>query len=187
MAQLIYLAIMSLDGYMEDTNGNFDWAAPDDEVHHFINDLVRPADTYLYGRRMYETMSVWETDADLGNDSPATREFAAMWQAATKIVYSRTLKTTSTKRTVIRHEFDAGLIRQLKSGASGDIGIGGAAIAAEAFRARCVDACHLFIAPTVVGGGKHCLPSDVPLSLALLTTRRFGNGMVHLHYSVQQT
>ena len=185
MAKLIYSAITSLDGYIEDKNGQFDWAMPDEEVHRFINDLERAAGTHLYGRRMYETMAVWETDPALTAESPLMQDFAAIWQAADKIVYSRTLEGVSTARTRIERNFDPQAVRQLKATARQDLLIGGPALATHAFKARLVDECHLFLVPVVVGGGKRSLPDDVRLELVLLEERRFGNGMVYLHYRIK--
>ena len=182
MAKLIYSAITSLDGYIADEDGNFDWAVPDEEVHAFINDLDRPLGTYLYGRRMYETMVGWETDHTLAEQSPVMRDFAQIWQAAEKIVYSRTLEAVSTARTRIERDFEPDAVRQMKASAQRDMIVGGADLAAHAFRARLVDECHLFVSPIVVGGGKRSLPDDVRLKLELLDKRRFGNGVVHLHY-----
>ncbi len=182
MARLIYSAITSLDGYIADKDGNFDWAMPDEEVHAFINDLGRPLGTYLYGRRMYETMVVWETDHTLADQSPLTRDFAELWQAADKIVYSRTLEAVSTARTRIERDFDPEAVRQMKVSAGRDMVVGGAELAAQAFRAGLVDECHLFVAPIVVGGGKQSLPNDVRVKLELLDERRFEGGMVYLRY-----
>ena len=182
MARLIYSAISSLDGYIEDRNGNFDWAAPDEEVHQFVNDLERMAATYLYGRRMYETMMVWETDPNLAADSPITRDFAEMWQAANKIVYSKTLEKVSTSKTELKRNFDPQAIKQLKESAASDISIGGSGLAAHAFRSGLIDECHLFLTPILVGGGKHALPDEVRLELELLDERRFGSGAVFLRY-----
>jgi dihydrofolate reductase len=182
MAHLIYSAISSLDGYIADRDGNFDWAMPDEEVHRFINNLERTADTYLYGRRMYEIMTVWETDPNLAADSPLTQDFAEIWQAANKIVYSRTLAAASTRKTQIVRNFDPEAIQQLKKSAQQDILIGGPELAAHAFRSGLIDECHLFLAPVIVGGGKQSLPSDVRLGLELMEERRFGNGMVFLRY-----
>jgi dihydrofolate reductase len=179
MGKLIYSAITSLDGYIEDERGNFEWAAPDEEVHAFINDLVRPIGIHLYGRRMYETMAGWETEEYLGD-----RDFATIWRAADKIVFSRTLKAASSARTKIEATFEPDVIRQLKSSAQCDLTVGGADLAASAFRAGLIDECHLFLNPIVVGGGKQALPSKVRRRFALLDERRFGNGVVHLHYSV---
>lgn len=186
MARLIYSAISSLDGYIEDKDGNFDWAMPDEEVHRFINNLERTAGTYLYGRRMYETMMVWETDPNLAADSPLTQDFAEMWQAANKIVYSKTLVAVSTRKTQIERDFNPEAIQQLKKTAQQDIAIGGPALAAHAFRFGLIDECHLFLTPIVVGGGKPCLPAHVRLELELLEERRFGNGMVFLRYRAGQ-
>ena len=182
MAKLIYSAIASLDGYVADEDGNFDWAAPDEEVHTFINDLDRPLGTYLYGRRMYETMVGWETDHTLAEQSPVMRDFAQIWQAADKIVYSRTLEAVSTARTRIERDFEPDAVRQMKASAQRDMIVGGADLAAHAFRARLVDECHLFVVPIVVGGGKRSLPDDVRVKLELLDERRFEGGVVYLHY-----
>jgi len=182
MAHLIYSAISSLDGYIEDTDGNFDWAMPNEEVHRFINNLERTAGTYLYGRRMYETMMVWETDPNLAADSPLTQDFAEIWQAADKIVYSKTLETVSTRKTKLERNFVPEAIQQLKEATQHDILIGGPELAAHAFRSGLVDECHLFLTPILVGGGKQSLPEDVRLELELLEERRFGNGMVFLRY-----
>jgi dihydrofolate reductase len=182
MARLIYSAITSLDGYIADQDGNFDWAVPDEEVHTFINELERPIGTYLYGRRMYETMAGWETDPTLADQSPVMHDFAETWQAADKIVYSKTLETVSTAKTRIERDFDPDAVRQIKASAGRDITVGGPELAAHAFKAGLVDECHLFITPIVVGGGKRCLPDNVRLELELLDERRFGNGMVFLHY-----
>jgi dihydrofolate reductase len=181
MAKLIYAAITSLDGYVEDEGGNFDWAVPDEEVHTFVNDLVRPAGTYLYGRRMYETMVAWETMPTAGQP-PFARDFAEIWQAADKIVYSKTLKTVSSARTRIERDFDPEAVRQMKELTGRDITVGGADLAAQAIKAGLVDEYHLIVSPIVVGGGKQSLPNNVLLRLELLAERRFGNGVVHLHY-----
>jgi dihydrofolate reductase len=171
MARLIYSAISSLDGYVADEDGHFDWAAPDEEVHAFINDLDRPLGTYLYGRRMYETME----------------DFARIWQAADKIVYSRTLETASTASTRIERDFDPEAVRRMKTEAERDLIVGGAELAAQAFEAGLVDECHLFVAPIVVGGGKRSLPANVRLKLDLLDERRFSSGMVYLYYRTSMT
>lgn len=185
MAHLIYSAISSLDGYIEDPDGKFDWAMPDEEVHRFINNLERAAGTYLYGRRMYETMRVWETDPTLAAQSELLRDFAELWQAADKIVYSKTLEAVSTRKTQIERNFDPEAIRQLKEAAEQDILIGGPAVAAHAFRSELIDECQLFLTPIVVGGGKQSLPNNVRLDLELLEERRFGNGMIFLRYRVK--
>ena len=182
MAKLIYLMIASLDGYVADEDGNFDWAVPDEEVHAFINDLDRQVGTYLYGRRMYETMVGWETDPTLAEQSPLMRDFAQIWQAADKIVYSKTLEAVSTARTRIERDFNPEAIRQMKALARQDLIVGGPDLAAQAFKAGLVDACHLFVAPMVVGGGKQSLPDDVRLKLELLDERRFRSGIVYLFY-----
>ena len=182
MSRLIYSAIASLDGYIADEDGNFDWAVPDEEVHAFINDLDRPLGTYLYGRRMYETMVGWETDPTLAERAPLMRDFAQIWQAADKIVYSRTLKAVSTARTRIERDFDPEAVLRMKASAERDMIVGGADLAARAFEAGLVDECHLFVAPIVVGGGKRSLPDGVRVKLELLDEHRFGNGMVYLHY-----
>lgn len=182
MAQLIYSAIMSLDGYVADKDGTFGWAEPDGEVHAFINDLVRPVGTHLYGRRMYKTMRVWETDPSLADQSALMRDFADIWQAADKVVYSTTLAAVSTARTRLARAFEPEAIRQMKASAERDLTVGGPNLAAHAFRAGLVDTCYLFIAPIVVGGGHQALPDDVRLKLDLLDERRFSSGMVYLHY-----
>jgi len=182
VAKLIYMAIASLDGYVTDEDGNFDWAQPDEAVHAFVNDLERPIGTHLYGRRLYEVMAGWETMHTLPDQTPETLDFAAIWQAAEKIVYSRTLQTVSSARTRIEREFDPEAIRQLKAEADRDISIGGATLAGEAIRAGLVDELHLLVNPIVVGGGTPSLPGDVRWTLELLDERRFANGVVHLRY-----
>jgi dihydrofolate reductase len=184
MAKLIYSAIASLDGYIEDEQGKFDWAAPDDDVHAFVNDLERPIGTYLYGRRMYETMVFWETVSTGGAQPAVMRDFAQIWRAAEKTVYSRTLQATSSARTRIERDFDPATIRRLKESSRRDITVGGSALAGGAIAAGLVDECHLFLAPIVVGGGKRALPDNVGAKLELLAERRFRGGVVHLHYGV---
>jgi dihydrofolate reductase len=188
MANLIYVANTSLDGYTEDKDGKFDWTDPgeDEEVFRFITNLVRAAHTHLYGRRMYETMMVWETDPNLAAESPLMRDFAEIWQAANKIVYSRTLKTISTRKTQLAQTFNPEAIRQLKAAGEHDILIGGPELAAHAFRAGLIDECHLFLVPILVGGGKSALPDNVRMELELLAERRFSNGTVYLHYQATQ-
>jgi dihydrofolate reductase len=181
MAKLIYSAIMSLDGYTADEQGNFDWAAPDEEVHRFVNDLERPVGTYLYGRRMYEVMSPWET-MGTPDQSPVTVDFARIWQAADKIVYSRALETVSTARTRLERQFDPEAVRQLKATTEPDISVGGSHLAAQAIQAGLVDEYHLFLTPTVVGGGNQALPDHVRLDLDLEDERRFASGVVFLRY-----
>jgi dihydrofolate reductase len=183
MANLIYSAIASLDGYVEDAEGKFDWAAPDEEVHAFVNDLERPVGTYLYGRRMYETMVFWDSPPDLAEQPPFVQDFAEIWQGADKIVYSRTLQTATSARTRIEREFDPGAVRQLKATAGRDLTIGGPELAARAIGSGLVDEYHLFLVPVVVGGGKRSLPDgSVRVSLELLGERRFRNGTVYLRY-----
>ncbi|MGH9118350.1 MAG: dihydrofolate reductase family protein [Acidimicrobiales bacterium] len=182
MAKLIYTAITSLDGNVADQDGSFDWAVPDEEVHAYINDLERPIGTYLYGRRMYEVMVGWETASTHVPEQPHMGAFAAIWQAADKIVYSRTLTTPTTARTRIERDFDPEAVGRMKAQVESDMNIGGPELAAHAFAAGLVDECNLFIAPIVVGGGKPALPHRVRLNLELLTERSFGNGMVHLSY-----
>lgn len=184
MAKLIYSAIASLDGYVEDQDGSFEWAAPDAEVHAFINDLERPIGTHLYGRRMYETMVYWETLSLDGDQSAAARDFAQIWRAADKIVFSRTLDTSSSARTRIERDFDPAAISRLKQSSGSDITIGGAELAGQAMSADLIDECHLFVCPMVVGGGKRALPDDVRLQLELLDEHRFRSGVVHLRYGL---
>jgi len=182
MAKLIYSAITSLDGHVADEDGNFDWAVPDEEVHTFVNDLQRPVGTYLYGRRMYEVMVAWETADTLADQPPYTQDFAQIWQAADKIVYSTTLETVSSARTRIERDFDPEAVRRMKAATGPDLTVAGPDLAAQAFKAGLVDECHLFLAPIVVGGGNQSLPNNVRVKLELLDERRFGNGMVHLRY-----
>lgn len=183
MARLIYAAIASLDGYVEDEDGKFDWAVPDEEVHTFVNDLERPIGAYLYGRRMYETMVFWETAG--GDDEPAVfNDYAEIWRAAEKVVFSRTLDTASSAKTRIERDFDPEAIRRLKESSEADLSVGGAELAGQALGAGLVDECHLFLFPIVVGGGKRALPHGVRALLELLGERRFGGGVVHLHYRV---
>jgi dihydrofolate reductase len=182
MAKLIYSAICSLDGYVADAHGKFDWAKPDDEVHGFVNDLERPIGTQLYGRRMYEMLVGWETVPSGPGEPPARSGFAEIWRAADKVVYSRTLENVSTARTRIEREFEPDAVRAMKAAASADLSIGGAEIAAVALRAGLVDECHLLLSPIVIGAGKRALPDGLRLDLQLLGERRFGNGVVHLHY-----
>ena len=182
MAKLIYSAITSLDGYVADEDGNFNWARPDEEVFRFVNDLERPVGTYLYGRRMYEVMAGWETMHTLAGQPTVALDFAEIWQAADKIVYSRTLETVTSARTRIERDFAPEAVRQLKAQAGRDITVGGSDLAAQAIRAGLVDECHLFLTPIVVGGGKPSLPSNVRWKLELLDERRFGNGVIYLRY-----
>ena len=184
MARLIYSAIASLDGYVEDTAGAFDWSAPDDEVLAFVNDLERPIGTYLYGRRLYEVMVAWENMRTL-DQAPVIQDYAEIWRAASKIVYSKTLSAPSSARTRIERDFDPEAVRRMKATAGRDISVGGPDLAAQAMRAGLVDECHFFVTPLVVGGGKPSLPNNVRVKLELLDERRFGNGVVHLHYGTK--
>ncbi len=185
MAKLIYSVIASLDGYVADADGNFEWAAPDEEVHAFVNDLERPIGTYLYGRRMYEVMQYWET-ASTGADQPAAEsDFARVWQAADKIVYSTTLETVHTARTRIERAFDPLVVRQAKAASTHDISVGGPELAAQAINAGLVDEYHAVIVPCVVGGGTRALPDRARIDLELLDERRFTSGTVHLHYRIR--
>ena len=182
MASLIYSVITSLDGYVADEDGDFNWAVPDEEVHTFVNDLERPIGTYLYGRRMYELMVYWESAPTQADQPACVRDFTDIWRAADKIVYSTTLETVPSARTRIERDFNPAAVRQMKASAERDITVGGPDLAAQAIKAGLVDECHLFLTPVVVGGGKQFLPDKVRLELELLDERRFGNGVVHLHY-----
>jgi dihydrofolate reductase len=186
MARLIYSAIMSLDGYVADDDGDFDWAAPDEGVHAFVNDLERPVGTYLYGRRMYETMRYWETAHTLPGQPPVALDFARIWQAADKIVYSTTLQAPSTARTQLERDFDPARVRKLKTAADRDLTVGGAHLAAQAIRSGLVDEYQLFMVPVLVGGGTKALPHHVRLNLDLLDEHRFDGGVVHLRYRSAQ-
>jgi dihydrofolate reductase len=185
MAKLLYVMNASLDGYIADEDGNFDWGAPDEGYYSFINDLERPIGTYLYGRRLYELMAVWETDPAAAAQSPGAGEFARIWQAADKIVYSRTLQAAATARTRIERDFDPEAVRQLKAAAERDLTVGGPTLGAHAITAGLVDEYHLIVWPVVLGGGKPFLPDRVRLRLELLDERRLGNGVVHLRYRTQ--
>lgn len=182
MAKLIYSAITSLDGYVADANGKFDWSEPDEEVHTFVNDLERPIGIYLYGRRMYEVMVYWESVDRFKDQPPYIQDYARIWQAADKVVYSTTLDTVSSAKTRIAEHFDPNGIRQLKEIAERDISIGGADLAGQAMKAGLVDDYRLLISPVVVGGGHKALPDDAHLNLDLQDHRTFANGVVHLHY-----
>jgi len=184
MARLIYVSNVSLDGFIEDEHGRFDWTAPDDEFFAFITDLVRPVGTYLYGRRLYDTMAVWETDPALAAQSELMADFARVWQQASKVVYSTTLDTVSTSRTTVERRFDPASVRDMKASVSGDLTVGGAQLAAHAFKAGLVDECHLFIHPVLIGGGKPALPASTRADLELLDERRVGRGVVYLRYRV---
>jgi dihydrofolate reductase len=182
MAKLIYISNVSLDGYIEDEHGSFNWTEPDDEVFAFITDLVRSIGTYLYGRRLYESMAVWETDPVLAAQSELMGDFADVWQAAEKVVYSTTLDAVPTAKTKLERNFDPDSVRDMKASATSDLTVGGANLAAHAFKAGLVDECHLFIVPVLLGGGKPSLPSGTRAELELLDERRFGNGVVYLRY-----
>jgi len=182
VARLIYAALASLDGYVEDEHGKFDWAAPDEEVHAFVNDLERTVGTYLYGRRMYETMAAWETMAD---DAPVMRDYAEIWRATDKVVYSTTLAEVSSERTRIERDFDPEAVRRLKEAAERDLTIGGAELAGVALGAGLVDEVGLFLNPVIVGAGKPALPAGVRLALELVEERRFAGGVVYVRYSTR--
>ena len=181
MARLIYSAIASLDGFTADEHGDFGWAAPDEEVHAFVNDLERPVGTYLYGRRMYEVMVYWET-VPTSPDQPVENDFASIWRDADKVVYSKTLEAASTARTRIERDFDPDAIREMKAQSDRDIGVGGPELAAHAIRAGLVDEYQLFLTPIIIGRGKPALPDDVRLSLDLTAVQQFGSGFVYLNY-----
>jgi dihydrofolate reductase len=181
LSNLVYAALMSLDGYIEDETGNFDWAMPDEELHSFINDLEQPIGTHLYGRRMYETMAVWQT-IDGPDVSTVEAEFATGWRAVDKVVYSRTLDAVSTPRTRLEREFEPGAVQQMKDTAGRDISIGGPGLAQHAFEAGLVDEVHLFTFPIIIGGGKPALPHGVRLELQLLNERQFPKGVIYSHY-----
>jgi len=182
MARLIYSVIMSLDGYVADADGSFDWAAPDETVHGFVNELERPIGTYLYGRRMYETMVFWETAHQAGDQPSVVEDYARIWQAADKIVYSRSLAEANSVRTRIEREFDPERVRAMKALSDKDISIGGPRLAAQAILAGLVDECGLVIVPIIVGGGTRALPDRAHMPLELVDQRRFANGMVYLKY-----
>lgn len=181
MGQLIYSAIASLDGYVADRDGNFDWSAPNEEVHGFINDLERDVGTYLLGRRMYEVMSAWES-WDTTGEPPVIQDFAQIWQRADKIVYSTSLAAPTTARTRIERSFSPDTVRELKDGTDGKISIGGANLAAHALQNGLVDECQIFLNPVAVGGGLRFLPDGMNLRLELLEEHKFGNGVVYLRY-----
>ena len=185
-ATLIFTALASLDGYVADNRGRFDWAAPDEEVHRYVNDIERSVGTHLYGRRMYEVMQVWERPGDIAPHRPAyIDDYATIWSAAEKVVYSTTLEAASTPRTRIERAFDAATVAAMKESSDRMISIGGPSLAAHAWRAGLIDECHLFVAPVVVGGGLHALPDGVRADLELVDHRRFSGGMVHLHYRMR--
>ena len=182
MAKLIYVTNVSLDGYIEDETGAFDWFPPDDDVFASYTHLLRSVGTFLYGRRLYENMAVWETNADLAAQSDLMADFASAWQAASKVVYSTTLAAVSTADTRLERRFDPAAVHQLKATVGNDLTIGGANLATQAFKAGLVDECQLFILPIVVGGGKPGLPTGIRADLELLDERRFRNGVVHVRY-----
>lgn len=186
MAKLIYVTNVTLDGYIEDAHGNFDWTEPTDEYFAFITDLVRPVGTYLYGRRLYEAMAVWETQPALAAESELRADFANVWQAADKIVYSTTLQAAATAHTRLERQFDPDAVRDMKTSADSDVTVGGANLAAHAFNAGLVDECQLFVGPVLVGDGKPAYPRDARIQLGLLEERRFDNGVVYLRYRVQR-
>ena len=181
MAQLTYTAIASLDGYIEDEQGSFEFAFPPPEVHAFANELDRPVGAHLYGRRMYETMVFWETG---GDDDPITREYAELWRGADKVVFSRTLEAASSARTTIEREFSTDLVRRLKETSDTQLAIGGAELAGQALAAGLVDEVRMLLAPVIVGGGKRALPDGVRARLQLTETRSFEGGFVYLRYGV---
>jgi dihydrofolate reductase len=185
VAKLVYFSIASLDGYIEDASGRFDWAEPDEEAHRLANDLERAIGTHLYGRRLYETMAFWETAHTVPDLPPYALEYAEIWRAADNVVYSRTLEEVKTPRTRIERDFDPDAIREMKAAADRDLSVGGAELAAEAFRAGLVDEIQLLVAPAIVGGGKRALPDDVRVDLELLDERRLGSGMVFLRYGMR--
>ncbi|GAA4971898.1 dihydrofolate reductase family protein [Kineococcus glutinatus] len=185
MGKLIYAANTSLDGYLEDEDGSFGWSVPDEEVHAFWNEHERGIGTSLYGRRMYETMRVWEDDDWLAGEPAVVREYAGIWRDADKVVYSTTLEAVSTARTRIERRFDPEAVRRLKESSAADLSVGGAALGAEAFRHGLVDECVLLLHPVLVGGGKPALPRGVRLGLELLEERRFGNGAVYVRHAVR--
>jgi dihydrofolate reductase len=179
MGELMYSAIASLDGYVADADGRFEWSAPDEEVHAFVNDLERPVGTFLLGRRLYEVLVAWET---IDDPAPAMRDFAQIWRAADKVVYSRTLEAPSSARTRIEREFDPEAVRRMKAETPGELSVGGPELAAHAIRAGLVDELRLFLSPVVVGGGTPALPDGVRWPLELVEERRFGNGVVYARY-----
>jgi dihydrofolate reductase len=182
MAKLIYAALTSLDGYVNDEDGGFGWAKPDEQVHRYVNELERPTGTYLYGRRMYEVLRYWHDPDDLDAQPSYIQDYAGIWQAADKVVYSTSLDSASTPRTRLEREFDPAAVREMKDAADADLSVGGPNLAAEALRAGLVDELHQFLNPVVVGGGTAWLPAGLHLELELLDERRFDGGVVHLHY-----
>ena len=184
MARLVYSAIASLDGFVEDDDGGFGWAAPDEEVHAFVNELERSVGTYLYGRRMHELMAAWETMDTGPGQPPAVRGYARLWRAADKVVYSTTLQAASTPLTILERDFDPEAVRRFKATADRDVSVGGPELAGQALGAELVDEVRLFLVPHLVGGGIRALPAGVRLRLELLDERRFSSGVVYLRYRV---
>jgi dihydrofolate reductase len=182
MASLVYLINCSLDGYIEDESGAFDWGKPDREVHQFVNDLVRPVETYLYGRRMYQVMSYWEQPEVMDDQEPQIQDFARIWRGAEKVVFSRNLETVSSERTRLERNFDPLAIQKMKDSARADLAIGGADLAGQAMRAGLVDEYQLLFWPVIVGGGKRALPDAFRANLELVAERRFATGVVFVHY-----
>jgi len=187
MAKLLFTAITSLDGHYEDERGAFDWGTPDEEVFGFINDLERPIGTYLYGRRMYEAMVFWETAQSLVDHQSPEQDFTETWQAVDKVVYSKSLSTVSSAKTRIERNFDSKVIQEMKSMKVCDITVSGPNLAAQAFPAGLVDECQFFLTPVVLGGGKPSLPNDIRFECELLNERRFGSGVVFVHYRISMT
>ena len=186
MGNLIYIANVSLDGFVEDAQGNFNWTDPEDDVFAFITDLVRPVDTHLYGRRMYETMAVWETDASLSSQSEGMADFATVWQTADKVVYSTTLPAPFTARTRLERSFEPDAVRDMKRSATSDLTVGGANLAAHAFKQGLLDECHLFSVPILLGGGKPAFPTDNRrVDLELVDERRFTGNVVYVRYRIR--
>ena len=185
MGRLIYGVLGSLDGYVNDADGGFDWAVPDPEVHRFVNDQERSIGTYLYGRRLYEVMQAWETQPTGGDGDPAMQDYAGIWQSADKIIFSSTLTRVSSARTRIESQFDPDAVRALKTEAATDLSIGGPELAGHAFRAGLVDECSILVSPVIVGGGQRWLPDDLRVDLDLVDERRFGNDVVQLRYRVR--
>jgi len=186
MAKLVYAAITSLDGYVADAEGNFDWSMPDPEVHAYVNELQRSIGTYLFGRRLYQVMKVWETLYGQPGQSPVEEDFARLWHQARKVVYSTTLREASTPNTLIEPVFSPDSVRELKAKSTRNLSVGGAELAGQALKAGLVDEVHLFLSPVIVGGGKRALPDGVRLALELVGENRFANGVIHLHYLVNK-
>ncbi|MHA3838037.1 dihydrofolate reductase family protein [Terrabacter sp. AAH1] len=184
MARLLYTTIASLDGYVADSSGGFEWAAPDAEVHAFVNDLERDVGTYLCGRRLYEVMAYWETAPTDGDD--VEHDYARIWQAAAKVVYSRTLVEVRSARTTLEREFDAAAVARFVAGSDRDVSIGGPTLAVHALRAGIVDEVALLRVPVVVGGGTASLPDGIRLDLDLLDCRRFAGGTTYARYAVRR-